>query len=315
MVGDNTTAGGSSSPPRLSDTPLELPREDQVFNKEQCLFCNKLNGSLEANVAHMQTAHSLFIADRERLAVDLETLLAYLHLVIVGYNECICCGTQRNTTQAVQQHMLGKGHCRFDIESSDSEYADFYNLSESEAGSEEGDDEDDTTAFAKRKGQNPSVQDDEGSLRLPSGRIVSNRSQPQRSSRRRPLRSSSPGDIQRLDGVESTSDKRNDQAAPPSSSESTAATQPGTSGLAVTRAERREDKFNKQLATLRASDVGALAHLSSSEQRAVLATQQKQLEKAARVEQRYRTRLEGLGNKFLMGHFVKDAADKRTLWK
>lgn len=211
--------------------------------------------------------------------------------------------------------MLGKGHCRFDIESSDSEYADFYDLSGSEAESEEEDDKDNIAAFTKCKGQSPPVQDDEGSLRLPSGRIISNRSQPQRNWRRRPLSSSSPGGIQRLDGVESTSSNRDHQAAPSASSQPTAASQPGTSGLALTRAERREDKFSKQLATLRASDAGALVHLSSSEQRAVLARQQKQVEKAARVEQRYRTRLEGLGNQFLMGHFVKDAADKRTLWK
>ncbi|KAL8364860.1 hypothetical protein RB595_003911 [Gaeumannomyces hyphopodioides] len=315
MVDGTTTASGSGSPSRLPDTPYETSREDPVFHKEQCLFCNRFTDGLDANVAHMQTAHGLFIADRERLAVDLETLIAYLHLVIAGYNECICCGTQRNTTQAVQQHMVGKGHCKFDIEMPDSEYADFYTFSGSDTGSEEGEDEDYAPTSTRLKAESLSVQDDEGSLRLPSGRTVSNRSLQQTKPRRKPLRSSPHVEKERLEVAKATSDTRTRQAAPTASPESAAAAQTGSSGLALTRAERREHNFNKQLASLRASDAGALAHLSDSEKRAVLATQQQQLEKEARAEQRYRTRLEGLGNKFLMGHFVKDAADKRTLWK
>ncbi|KAL8396831.1 hypothetical protein RB594_003791 [Gaeumannomyces avenae] len=314
MVNTSTTSG-SSSPSRLPDAPLETSREGAVFHKERCLFCNRLTDGLDANVAHMQTAHGLFIADRERLAVDIETLLSYLHLVIAGYNECICCGTQRNTTQAVQQHMLGKGHCKFDIESPDSEYADFYAFSMSETESEEGEDEDCNPASAGGKAESLLVQYDEGLLRLPSGRTVSNRSQQQTRPRRKPRRSSFPGEKERLEETKVTSDTRTHQVPSTASPESAEAAQTGSSGGDLTRAERREHTINKQLASLRASDAGALTHLSDSEKRAVLATQQQQLQKAARAEQRYRTRLEGLGNKFLMGHFVKDAADKRTLWK
>lgn len=104
MADDTTTntTCGATSPARLAD-PIVNPTEDPIFNQEQCLFCNKLLGSFESNVAHMQTAHGLFVPDRKRLIVELETLFSYLHLVIVGYNECICCGTQRNSTLAVQQ--------------------------------------------------------------------------------------------------------------------------------------------------------------------------------------------------------------------
>lgn len=102
MIGAITATSGASSPVDHT-TPLETPRQDPIFNQEQCLFCNKLFGTFEANVAHMQTAHGLFVPDRKRLIVDLETLFAYLHLVIVGHNECICCGTQRSSTLAVQQ--------------------------------------------------------------------------------------------------------------------------------------------------------------------------------------------------------------------
>ena len=58
----------------------------------------------------MQKSHGLFIPHHQHLAVDLETLFRYLHLVIFGYRECIQCGTERATIQAVQQHMIGKGH-------------------------------------------------------------------------------------------------------------------------------------------------------------------------------------------------------------
>lgn len=41
--------------------------------------------------------------------VDVEALLAYSDLVIFGYRECLCCGSQRSAVDAVQQHMKGKG--------------------------------------------------------------------------------------------------------------------------------------------------------------------------------------------------------------
>ncbi|KAH8900544.1 hypothetical protein GQ53DRAFT_675290 [Thozetella sp. PMI_491] len=309
MVGDITTAGGSTSPKRPSD-PIEAPAEKPVFNHEQCLFCNKFFGSFETNAVHMQTAHGLFIPNKQNLIVDLETLFSYLHLVIFGYNECICCGTQRSSTLAVQQHMLGKGHCRFDIAGDESEYADFYDFVGSETESGEEGDGDDTSLPRNGKIENLSRQPDENSLRLPSGRIISNRSQPQTNTKRRPLRPRSRGEPELLEGDPIG---RQDPQAPASST--SLVTQSAKSGLGLTRAERQENTFTKQLATLSANDQKSLAHLSLPEQRAVLATQQKQVEKARRAEERYRGRVEGLGNQFLMTHFVKDAADKRTLWK
>jgi pre-60S factor REI1 len=128
-----------------------------------------------------------------------------------------------------------------------------------------------------------------------------------------------------LEGVASNNNNSGTQtaAAAASSPETTAPTttvtptlSSGGGGLALTaRAEKMESRFGKQLATLSAGDARSLAHLSRPEQRAALATRQRQVDKAARAEQRYRTRLEGLGNGFLMEHFVKDAADKRTLWR
>lgn len=57
--------------------------------------------------------------------VDVETIAAYLHLVIHGYRECIQCGCRRRSIEGIQHHMTAKGHCRFDIVS---DMEEFYNM-------------------------------------------------------------------------------------------------------------------------------------------------------------------------------------------
>lgn len=218
--------------------------------------------------------------------------------------------------------MLGKGHCRFDIAEEDSEFADFYDSagSGSEAESDDGDelDEDDDTetppTTRKAKSEGPTVQVDEHSLRLPSGKVISNRSQPQNSTRRQlvKMRASAKPDLLEGGPVQSSPSPVSSTTNP---STTLVTRQAGGDGVASARAQKQEIKFSKQLASLSANDERSLAHLPLQQQRSLLATRQKQVEKAIRVEERYRGRLEGLGNKFLMTHFVKDAADKRTLWK
>ncbi|KAM0279101.1 hypothetical protein ACHAQH_004787 [Verticillium albo-atrum] len=208
--------------------------------------------------------------------------------------------------------MLGKGHCKFDIAKDDSEFADFYDFSGSEAESEEDDDVDDIAPPRNDRMENRAVQPDENSLRLPSGRIISHRSQPQPNPRRQPLKPRSP---RRSDLLEDEPASDLDTQVPAPSTSTSLTTRAGKSALSQTRIEKKEYKFAKQLASLSKNDERSLAHLPLPQQRALLATQQKQAEKAHRIEERYRGRLEGLGNQFLMTHFVKDAADKRTLWK
>jgi pre-60S factor REI1 len=328
MVGANTTTATGGTSPFLSNnhpqtqTQTQTPRQGSVFDPEQCLLCNKLSGSFEANVTHMQTAHGLVIPHQDHLITDLETLFAYLHLVVVGYNECICCGTRRNSTLAVQQHMLGKGHCHFDVNSEDSEFADFYDFTESEE--EHNDDDDSEPAVPARNMNTSPVRIDDTSLRLPSGRVISNRAQQQRDPRRQPLKPkprSRSGLLEANLSSETTppSDSQ-DTSSPSDSSPSPAtstalATRAGKSAASLAKAERQEIKFTKKLASLSTKDAMAIAHLPPSEQRAIIATRQKQVEKAGRLEEHYRGRLESSGNQFLMTHFVKDAADKRTLWK
>lgn len=100
----------------------------QPFTPGQCLLCPVFSSNFTDSVMHMQKSHGLFIPDRKHLVVDIETLFEYLHLVIFGYRECIQCGKSKATVQAIQQHMTGKGHCKFDISEPDSEFADFYDF-------------------------------------------------------------------------------------------------------------------------------------------------------------------------------------------
>jgi pre-60S factor REI1 len=47
-------------------------------------------------------------------------------------------------------------------------------------------------------------------------------------------------------------------------------------------------------------------HMTSSQQRALLSTQKKQMEKARKIERTMQSRVEGMGKKALMKHFVPD---------
>ncbi|KAM5344503.1 hypothetical protein ACJ41O_013039 [Fusarium nematophilum] len=140
-----------------SDTESNPNPEEQLapdFIPENCLFCGKANDTFEDSLAHMTSTHSFTVPYQDRLAVDLETVVAYLHLVIYGYHECICCATRRSTVEGVQQHMMAKGHCRYDM-SLDLE--EFYDTPESEY-----------------HAASSLVQSDQTSLRLPASTIKAN---------------------------------------------------------------------------------------------------------------------------------------------
>lgn len=126
------------------------------FVAEQCLFCDAAAADFDQNVIHMASAHSFIVPYQDALLVDLQTLVWYFNLVIYGYHECIKCATRRTSVEAVQQHMLGKGHCRFDISD---ELADFYDLSQ----------------LDKRALAVESKDGEDATFRLTSGRIISQR--------------------------------------------------------------------------------------------------------------------------------------------
>jgi pre-60S factor REI1 len=160
----------SSSPPtQIRDDfedESESDAEDQDFEAEDqefiatafvpghCLFCAKDSSTLDDSTKHMAAAHGFNIPFKDFLAVDLETLVSYLHFVINTYRECICCGTRRGTIEGIQHHMLAKGHCRFDISP---ETEEFYEIPQYE------------DALGERK------QGISDPVRLPSGRVISHR--------------------------------------------------------------------------------------------------------------------------------------------
>lgn len=248
---------------------------DYDFDASQCLFCNQTNTDLDHNLAHMSKTHGLHIALTD-LLVDTESLLAYFHLVISSYHECLYCGTQRNTRQAVQQHMTAKGHCKYDITDKDSEFRDFYEFSSSES-------EEDIhqKLSAMRFSDDPQL----------SSQPRSRRSRPKRLNKQIPDMTASslnPSGPTPIPQVHTDTE----------SSSNTASTPSHTTGELSTRAQKQESTLNNHLAQLRADDRRSLLHLPTSQQRALLATRHKQMEKARRTEQTNRGNLESAGNHF-----------------
>ncbi|KAF3064417.1 hypothetical protein GL218_01325 [Daldinia childiae] len=143
-----------------SDTEDELEEPSAPdFDPGSCLFCAQESDTLDDNMTHMAAAHSFNVPFQEFLAVDLDTIIEYLHFVIFGYRECICCGTRRGTVEGVQQHMVAKSHCRFDISI---ETEEFYEMLRSENA---------VIDQAQR--------DDSTPVRLPSGKLISHRKNPE----------------------------------------------------------------------------------------------------------------------------------------
>ncbi|KAK7924448.1 TRI15 [Apiospora marii] len=288
---DATTGGSSSNDgstmPKLGGEQYDRPQ----FIPECCLFCNEQLADIESNRLHMQTAHGLFIPSRDRLLVDVETLFDYLHLVIFGYSECISCGTRRNTPSAAQQHMTGKNHCRFDISAEGSEFADFYDFSDSES-----DSAGDATGQA--------MQTCDNSMRLPSGKVITSRPD-NTSGLPRQRRNPRQAEASLLPEDPGTSNDSGTQRRPKSTTSLVEAS--GSSrNTALTRSEKRENAFTTQLANMRAGDRQALAHLPLPQQRSIMATSLKQLKKARQLERKYQIATERSGNKTLMGRFVPD---------
>lgn len=145
----------SSSGSRSGLDSGSQPSTPPDFVPEQCIFCDKASDTFQHNISHMSKNHSFIIPYREALAVDVETVVAYLHLVVYGYRECILCGIRRGTLEAVQQHMTAKGHCRLDI---NSETTEFYK-----------------SLLESLDGLSGLVRPDDGSPRLPSGKRLSYR--------------------------------------------------------------------------------------------------------------------------------------------
>ncbi|CAD0099804.1 unnamed protein product [Aureobasidium mustum] len=243
------------------------------FDPAHCLFCLDISEDIDTNLDHMSKSHGMNIPSPHQLTVDPTTLLAYLNLVISVYHECLTCGTQRRNTQAIQQHMLGKKHCAFDISDVESEYREFWEF----------------------EGDSPEVDVDGDNVTLPSGRVIMSRSvrstqQRQRSSVQHvaPLSLSYTSSLEASDlNDTSTSDQPSHKQA-------------------LTRQDLRALRMDKQLGTLNSNDRLALAHLPAPQQRAILLAQRSQLQTARRQQRAMESRLQRKNNQTMMKHFVSD---------
>lgn len=262
-ISSNTT---SKISPKL-DSSSQNTHSDEEFDDSQCLFCDRSNADLNRNLEHMSKAHGLHI-DLTDLLVDVESLLRFIHLLIFECHECIYCGTKRSTRQAVQQHMTAKGHCKYDVADENSELYDFF-------------------------GQSPYTID-EKRQRLLTNRFPNDAHVPSKSKLRK-SRSSKSSDNSAA--IERPANASPQDSETDTSSDSDISTR-GPSLALSTRILKQEHTLQGQLSRLRAADRQSLAHLPSSQQRAILATRHKQMEQARRIEQTYRSHLEGSGNHF-----------------
>ncbi|KAF2109538.1 C2H2 type zinc-finger-domain-containing protein [Lophiotrema nucula] len=238
----------------------------ESFNSLECLFCRQQSPSIDSNMHHMLKRHGLFIEDKSKLIVEAETLLEYLHLIISTYCECIYCGTQRSSAQAIRQHMMGKGHCKFDLSRADSEFRDFYDF----------DQFDNDAQKEKKEKISRMMQEDESYG---------------------PTRKDRKHRLFRLKSSIQANDILEWKPPEPVSSTVEETTSPSTS---LTRAEKRGGTFTKQLSHIRASDRTSFQQLPASSQRALLGTYQKSVECTKREESRKQTRLERAVNKTLV---------------
>lgn len=257
---DNTTEVTTNPP---------SPKTNYAFDESQCLFCNQTSTDLDQNMAHMLKAHGLFV-DSANLLVDVGSLLAYFHFIISELYECLYCGTQRNTRQAVQQHMMAKGHCKYDITDEDAELREFWEFPSSSSDAKEEMQQRQLLAQDKARKPRPAKHSDahhgssnRGSLfdqTLPTRRSTSPSPSPAHSD---------------TEGAEPESNAHDELS---------------------TRARKQEQTLNDQLTRLRADDRRSLLHLPASQQRALLITHHKQMEKARRTEQAKQGHLGTAGN-------------------
>ncbi|KAK8058127.1 murein transglycosylase [Apiospora phragmitis] len=277
------------------------------FTPGQCLFCSNASPSFSDSVAHMQKLHGLFIPYQDSLIVDLETLFEYLHLLISECRECIQCGTTRATVQAAQQHMAGKGHCRFDM-SPDSEFAEFYDFSEAEE-SEDDDDEagegrnQDEPMTATTSSSHPKpILADEDSIRLPSGKIVSRQSPSGQTgppfTRQFRRRTRKPF-VSQLEYSQTEPDKKEKVEGSDSDSQ-----RDSSNTQALSKKEKRaRAAVAYQLSSMSAGDRNTMIHLPASQQRSILATQLRHQENVQKEEKRRQTRVDRKGNKNLYAYW------------
>lgn len=118
----------------IEDDSDEWEDDDEAIPVTSCMFCNHKSDTIESSLKHMSFQHSFFIPDFE-FVIDMEGMLTYLGERVGQGHICMWCGhlgRQFPSAEAVQKHMLDKGHCKMFHEGEVLlEYSDFYDYSSS----------------------------------------------------------------------------------------------------------------------------------------------------------------------------------------
>ncbi|KAF2208894.1 hypothetical protein CERZMDRAFT_100878 [Cercospora zeae-maydis SCOH1-5] len=194
----------------------------------------------------------------------MDTFITYLALVIETYHFCLYCGHEKHSKEAVQAHMLDKGHCQLDL-SHNSEFLDFWNPDSGLAV-----DSDSAQIL-------PTTGDD---IRLASGQIISNRHAGRGSVLNFPKRHSNP-ESSALAPIPASSHRQS------------------TSYSDLTPSQASD---HKRRALARRDELGVVG-LSDLQKRALAVTQRKAKTTEDRANNRAQWALESMGNKVKQKHF------------
>lgn len=101
--------------------------ESKGIDVKTCLFCPYESDTVEGKCEHMAQAHSFFIPDMEYVS-NLDGLVKFLGVKVGAYHVCLWCSSKcYRDLDAVQKHMVDKGHQKMRFEGETLlEYADYY---------------------------------------------------------------------------------------------------------------------------------------------------------------------------------------------
>jgi len=128
-VAHNISGHNTNFDPRTEDTQDDYTKTP---SSTRCLFCPSSSPTPTTNLDHMSIQHSLFVPAPSQL-YSLESFLSYLAVLVFKYHECLYCGREKGSLDAVQTHMRDKGHCMIEV----AELMDFWDAEVKEGGSED----------------------------------------------------------------------------------------------------------------------------------------------------------------------------------
>jgi len=163
-----------------SDVDIDNDEEfvPEPLDITECLFCPHDSVDLESSLKHMGRSHGFMIPDLDYL-INVKGLMSLLCEKVGVGNMCLYCNTKGkafHSVEAVQNHMVDKGHCKllFDGDAA-LEYSRFYDYRTSYPDRDEQSGSDDDTSDVI-SGVNNLTVNENLELVLPSGATVGHRS-------------------------------------------------------------------------------------------------------------------------------------------